>query len=81
MSRVSPVLARGSAYNIGVSIPILGIGYSKGGRSGSGSTGNSLNPASFGTNPRGYTTKQPTISPKGKFDVGVTYSSGHTVVF
>lgn len=71
----------GTAYHGGVSTPILGIGYSKGGSSGSGSVGNALDPASFGTNPRGYTTSQPTIAPRGKISVGAMFSSSHTWVY
>lgn len=52
--------------------------YTKGGSSGEGSTGNPLDPNSFGTNKSGYTTGGFSLAPKGRFSVGAVYSSGYT---
>jgi RHS repeat-associated protein len=70
----------GSSYNLGLSTPVLGVGYSNGGSFGNNSSGSPFNPASFGTNSRGYTTDQPSISPRGKFGGGAVYSSSYTIV-
>jgi hypothetical protein len=71
----------GVAHSGSVTTPAIGFGYSYGGSIGQGSKGNPFNPSSFGTNERGYTTEQVSLSPRGSTSAGYTFSTSNTWIW
>ncbi|TGN21939.1 RHS repeat domain-containing protein [Empedobacter tilapiae] len=73
----------GSAYSLGLTTPVAGVGYNYGGSIDSQKTGlgsGKMNPTNFGesTINRGYIQKSVSIGPSGKFEVGAMYQNSHT---
>lgn len=65
---------KSGSYSAGVTTPVIGFSYAKGG-SLSPTIGGSatMNSNNFGLNPGGYTTSQPSISPRGGFSAGTMF--------